>query len=324
MHPNVELRVLRYVVAVAEELHFTRAAQRLRIAQPSLSKQIRDLEDRLGVQLFVRTHRQVRVTEAGRVFLKEARKALEHSDRAVRLVVALRRPAGESIAIGYSPQMNLRLLTIVRNLASVRTLRLKINLISSHTPDQLEALSQGEIQAGLVTLPLKDEQITTNILIREPLTVVAPESHRLSSKSDLKARELNGLPVISFPRRLNPAFHDHLHMLFKKEGYVPNVVQEVTTEAEALYMVAEGFGISFVKLSAASAGHRGIVYRRFREPGLVQETGIVYRRNNRSSQVQSFVAILRKTIQQISGGSLSLPESQGNADPRQLNLFQIP
>jgi DNA-binding transcriptional LysR family regulator len=321
MHPSVELRVLRYVVAVAEELHFTRAAQRLRIAQPSLSKQIRDLEDRLGAQLFDRTHRQVRVTAAGRVFVKEALKALEHSDRAVRLVAALRRPVGESLTIGYSPQMNLRLLTIVRNLSCARDPRLKINLISSHTPDQMQALSEGHIQAGLVTLPLKDEQITTTFLIREPLAVVAPEFHRLSSKSDLKARELNGLPVISFPRHLNPSFHDHLHMLFKKEGYVPNVVQEVTTEAEALFMVAEGLGISFVKLSAASVGHRGIIHRRFREPGLVQDTGIVHRRNNRSSQVQTFVTILRKTIQQISGSTLTLPESHDGVDPRQLNLF---
>lgn len=321
MHPSVELRVLRYVVAVAEELHFTRAAQRLRIAQPSLSKQIRDLEDRLDTQLFVRTHRQVRVTNAGSIFVKEARKALEHSDRAVRLVAALRRPAGESMTIGYSPQMNLRLLTIVRNLSCARDPRLKIDLISSHTPDQMQALSEGYIQAGLVTLPLKDEQVTTNLLIREPLAVAAPEFHRLSYKSDLKARELNGLPVISFPRHLNPYFHDHLHMLFKREGYVPNVVQEVTTEAEALFMVAEGLGISFFKLSVASVGHRGIIFRRFRESGLVQDTGIVYRRNNRSSQVQTFVTILRKTIQQISGSTLSLPESHGRVDPRQLNLF---
>jgi DNA-binding transcriptional LysR family regulator len=321
MNPDVELRVLRYVIAVADELHFTRAALRLRIAQPSLSKQIRDLEDRMGVQLFVRNHRQVRVTAAGRVFVKEARKALEHSDRAVSLVVALRHPAGESMSIGYSPQMNLHLLTIIRNISTARTSRLKINLISSNTPDQMQALSEGNIQAGLVTLPLKDDQITSNILIREPLTVVASESHRLASKNDLKARELTGIPVISLPRHLNPAFHDHLQMLFKREGYVPNVVQEVTTEAEAFFMVSEGLGISFVKLSAASVGHKGVIYRRFRESGLVQDTGIVYRRNNRSTHVQSFVTILRKTIHLITGSSLHLPESQSSADPRQLNLF---
>jgi DNA-binding transcriptional LysR family regulator len=99
----VEIRLLRYVLAVAEELHFSRAAHRERVAQPSLSKQIHDLEERLGTPLFFRTHRHVAVTDAGRVFIKEAKKALWCSERAVESVAELVRPRRESLAIGYSP-----------------------------------------------------------------------------------------------------------------------------------------------------------------------------------------------------------------------------
>ena len=321
MYRGVELRLLRYVVAVAEELHFTRAALREGIAQPSLSRQVRNLEERLGVPLFLRTHRKVALTDAGRVFVKEARKLLQHSERAVDLVTALKWPEDEALAIGYSPQMNLGLLTIVRNLCGAQTPRLRINLISSHTPDQLQALSQGTIQVGFITLPLKHELIAAKLLIREPLVIAIPESHRLSTKTDVKARELNGAPVISFPRHLNPAFHDHLYMLFKKEGYVPNVVQEVTTEAEALYMVAEGYGVTFVTPPAAPDGYKGITYRRFREPGLVQETGIAYRRHRASPDIQRFVATLRKTVEQTLTNSLGLSQPSSDTDPRQMTLF---
>jgi DNA-binding transcriptional LysR family regulator len=319
---DVELRLLRYVVAVADELHFTRAALRVRVAQPSLSKQIHDLEGRLGVQLFDRTHRQVSVTPAGNAFVEEARISLAHAEQAVRAATAFKPPAKNKLTIGYSPRINLRLLTIVRNLAIADNPALRIELVSSHTPEQLQAIAENIIQIGLVTLPSEHEAVSTKLLVREPLTVALHPSHRLSAKIDLKVRELNGVPVISYPRRLHPLFHDHLLRLFKREGYSPNTMQEAATETEALYLVAEDLGAAIIRPSLASVLNAGIVFRRFRESSLVQETAVAYRRQNLSADVETLVLLVRKTVERCSRQSFGLLEIGDGSDPRQLKLFR--
>jgi DNA-binding transcriptional LysR family regulator len=323
VNPGIELRLLRYVVAVAEELHFSRAALRVRVAQPTLSKQIRDLEDGLGIRLFDRTNRQVRLTLAGRMFVKEARKALSHSERAVQLVKGASIFGDRLVSIGYSPQMNLRLLSIIRSLSTLQRPEFKLALISSHTNDQVEALLHGSIHVGLLTLPVRNESLVVKHLVREALAVVMPESHMLAAKVDIQARELNGLPVISIPRQQSPGFHDHLQGLFRKVGYRPNVVQEVTTEAEALYMVAEGMGIAFMKISSVPSERQGIAYRRLREPWLIEETGIAYRRDNRSRRLQGFIALLQTNVKGVMGNSLwgRVNPSPYITDPTQLDLF---
>jgi DNA-binding transcriptional LysR family regulator len=323
MYPGVEYRLLRYVIAVAEELHFSRAALRLRVSQPTLSKQIRDLEDYLGVQLFDRTNRQVRLTPAGRTFVKQARRSLTLSDRAVQTAKGASLPEEYLVSIGYSPQMNLRLLSVVRSLSTIGRPKFRLNLISSHTNDQVRALLDGTIQAGLVTLPIKNDSLVVKSLLREPLAVVVPERHLLRGKPDLQPRELNGHPVISMPRYLNPSSYDHLHMLFKKLGYKANVVQEVTTEREVLYMVAEGLGIAFMKASAIPLDQEGIVYYTLRDSSLVEETGIAYRRDNRSERVQEFISLLRSKVRKL---ATHLHFQHGfqpyrEPDPNQLNLF---
>jgi DNA-binding transcriptional LysR family regulator len=321
MYASVELRLFRYVIAVAEELHFSRAALRERIAQPSLSKQIQDLEERLGVRLFTRKHRQVTITDAGNAFVEEARRSLAHAERAVRAVTLFKPSTANKLTIGYSPRINLRLLSIIRKLIHDRLPDQGVHFVSSHTPEQLQGLSEDLIHVGIVTLPYQHEAITTKLLVREPLTVAMQVSHRLSHKTHLKARELNGVPVISFPRRFNPTFHDHLFRLFKKEGLSPNIVQEVTTESEALYMVAEGLGVALLRPSLASLLQSGIVFRRFREPSLVQETAIAYRRQNLSSTVRPLITHIRRAVEQSSQHSLGLLGLGDESDPRQLSLF---
>lgn len=321
MYASVELRLFRYVVAVAEELHFNRAALRERIAQPSLSKQIQELEARLGVQLFIRNHREVRLTEAGNAFVDEARRSLTHAERAVRAATAFQQQGEHKLTIGYSPRINLRLLTIIRKIAHDENRSLHINFVSLHPPEQLQALSEDRIHIGLLTLPVQHEAVSTKLLIREPLTVAMHRAHRLSGRSHLKARELNRLPLISFPRHVHPAFHDHLFRLFKREGLSPDVLQEVSTESEALYMVGEGLGVALLRPTVASVLHPGIVFVRFRESSLVQETAIAYRRQTISSHVRPLVNLIRKTVGQASQNALGLLEIGNESDPRQLKLF---
>lgn len=323
MYPGIELRLLRYVVAVAEELHFTRAAMRLHVAQPSLSRQIRDLENELGVDLFNRSNRHVHLTHAGRKFVKEAAMALSHSERAAHVAKTSGRSENELVSIGYSPHINLRLLSIVRSISSSCQPEFKLALLSSHTQDQVRALMEGTIQAGLVTLPVRNESLVVKSLLREPLAVVVPDTHPLAAKRDLPARELNGFPVISIPREINPSFYDHLHRIFSRLGYKPNVVQEVTTEAEALYMVAEGVGMAIMKRSRIPPECHGIVSRTLQEPSLAEETGIACRRGSHSARLQDFITLFSRAVQRRTDSPPFDPtgHSERFCDPRQMRLF---
>jgi DNA-binding transcriptional LysR family regulator len=311
MYPAVEFRDLVYVLAVSEELHFHRAALRVHVSQPSLSKQIRDLEDVLGVRLFDRNKRQVRMTAAGRQFVKEAKKVLFHCSRAVDLAKAAAPPATNGFSVGYSPQMNLRVLSAVRELALAQRPPLKLRLISAHTHDQVEHLLEGTIHAGLVTLPVRNESLMVKPLVREPLAVVFPKEHPFANRLEFELAELNGTPVVSMPRQISPSSYDHLHSAFRRLGYRPSITQEVSTQTEALHMVRDGVGIAFMKASALGSDENGIVCRSLRDLSLAEETGIAYRRDNRSEALQELVTLVRRAAAKESGWcSHSLEESQ--------------
>src|SRR6202047_3039900 len=167
MYPGVELRLYRYVAVLAEELNFTRAAARLHVAQPSLSKQVRELEIYLGAQLFERTKREVRLTAAGEAFTAEARLTLFHADRAVQGAKAAKGLHRGPWSIGYSPLIDLRILSKVRrHLSSVHPAA-DVRLVSAHTTEQADGLMRGKLQAGLVILPIREEGLTCEGLYRE-------------------------------------------------------------------------------------------------------------------------------------------------------------
>ncbi len=196
MYPGIELRPLRYVIAVAQERHFARAALRVHVARSSLSKSIRDIEDYVGVPLFERTTREVELTPAGRAFIEDGARALTYAERAIHRARAANGTNNGSLSIGYSPRINLQLLSIIRELAAAQRPAANVAFVSLHTPDQLRALHEGAIQIGLVTLPLRDEFLALKTLLREPLGVVFPSCHRLARGGDIDPKELNGLPVV--------------------------------------------------------------------------------------------------------------------------------
>lgn len=318
MFTGFELRRIPYALALAQELNFGRAALRLHVAQPSMTNQIRQLEDEIDVQLFERSSQHVKLTPAGRRFIKEAKLAVLHSERAIEQAKSGDR-RNAPLVIAYSPHINFDLLCAVRYASAAPSGKFEIELASIHTYEQIQGIAEGTIHAGLLALPIKNESIATRVLLREPLCVFVPQSHRFAAKTELKARELNGEPVISLRRHLDCVFHDHLDMLFKKQGYTPRVVQEVTTMAEALYMVAHGMGITFATASAITHQHPGIVPIKFQESTLVEETGIAYRRSNRSEQILSFVGAMRKSAEEIV--QLAQGSHRPGDDSRQLALF---
>src|SRR6266571_856739 len=157
MYPGVELRLYRYVVALAEELNFTRAALRLHVAQPSLSKQIRELEDYLGAQVFERTKREVRLTTAGEAFAAEARLTLLHADRAVEAARAAKDQHKGPWSIGSSPLIDMRILSKARRHLSLEHPVADVRFVSAHTSELAVGLIRGTLQAGLIIVPVREQ-----------------------------------------------------------------------------------------------------------------------------------------------------------------------
>jgi DNA-binding transcriptional LysR family regulator len=286
MYPGVELRLMRYVVAVAEELHFRRAAEKLHVAQPSLSKQIRDLEDELGIELFERTNRDVHLTEAGEAFVAEAKVALIHSQRAVHAAKATQ----DRFTLGYSPDINPHLLSILR---SIPAQLWKLTFRSVFTIEQLQLIRAGEIDAGVVILPIVDDSVTVEPVLSEPLIAALPQQHSLCTKKLLYLRDLNEVPLISVSKKLHPHFYERAYSICIREGYKPRIVQEVTSFTEAMALVADGIGFAFTRECYERFRCPGVVFKKIDGHPLTIESAVAFRKGTRSSVLPSILAALQ-------------------------------
>jgi len=314
MYPGVELRLYRYVAVLAEELNFTRAAFRLRVAQPSLSKQIRELEDHLGTALFERTKREVKLTLAGEAFAAEARLTLFHADRAVQGARAAKGQHRGVWSIGYSPLIDLRILSKVRRHLSVAHPAADVRLVSAHTTEQADGLMRGRLQAGLVILPIDEEALTCEGLYREALVLALPEHHPLTEKGDIEITDLHGLPLVIMRGDIEPRFGEDLNRIFAVARIRPRIFHESTTQAESLELVSEGSVAALTMPSAQYPVRDRIVFRRFVDEFLTAETGLTYLGENRSVILESLRKFLFETFQ-----PLDAMRRDGRA--RQMELF---
>lgn len=292
MLPGVEPRILEFVVAVAEELHFTRAADKLHVSQPSLSRQIRDLESNLGAQLFERTKQFVRVTPAGNSFVREAKEALLHIERAINLAKAASQP--ESFSLGYSPYVSRSLVNAVRNLFSEKFGRVHLALTPLHGEEQVDLIRKGELDGGLTLLPVVDDAIAVQSLGFEPLMVAVPEKHRLGKAKALRLRDLKGMPMIAVIRKLCPQLHSRIHDAFAREGFQPVISDEVMAPADAIAMIATREGFTFAHQCDVEFRCPGVVFRPIERQALALECGIVYRSDGASPIIHALIAALQK------------------------------
>jgi len=288
----VELRHLRYFLAVAEELHFGRAAQRLHIAQPPLSQQIRRLEQELGVSLFDRTNRRVELTDAGRAFLIEARLTLTQAERAAHVASQAARGEAGLLIIGHmaSAELNVfpRLLPVFRK--RYPGVDLAFQLLGAS--EQFRMLHEGQIHAGFLRLPATDRGLTVTPIVRERLVVVLPEHHPLARRRSLMLRTLGSERLLLFPRRHAPGYYDALIAMCRQAGLDPTIVQETTRLHTALSLVATGRGISLMPKCVERLKRPGIVCRPLRGPVPDTEMGVAYDPSNRSRLLRAFVAVV--------------------------------
>jgi DNA-binding transcriptional LysR family regulator len=291
----VELRLLRYVIAVAEELHFGRAAKRLNLSPPALSKQIKDLEGVLGYLLFERKTREVVLTAAGVAFMADARQALVHVERAMECGYAASRGDTGVLLIGYSPWFRPSLLVALQTAFAERVPGTRLALCSAYSTTQIELLLKGTIQAGIIELPADGQGLEMRRVWHDELVAALPENHPLASHSGIDHQDLANEPIIWIARALHPALHQYLLESCQRLGYIPRIAHEINTVSELLDLVAAGAGIGFVKMSIVERVREpGVVFRPLSGHKLFIDTGVAYRSESRSEALQALLRLLRE------------------------------
>jgi DNA-binding transcriptional LysR family regulator len=292
----MELRHLRYFVAVAEELHFGRAAQRLHIAQPPLSRQIRDLEREIGTPLFERSARGVELTHAGAAFLPEARLVLGQAERAQRTAQRAARGETGRLRVGFvEDATHSGILPDVLSFFRMHLPSIGLSLLELDSSQQAEALREGRIDLGILSSPPLDADrwLQTEVVHEEPLVAVLPQTHRLASKPRLPLRDLAADSFILRPRPTDPAVYDELLARCRAARFSPTVAQEATGWHTIIGLVSAGVGVAFVPTSLGRLEQAGVVYRPVRDLSLSVALSVVWKQGGRSPVRERFVTTLR-------------------------------
>jgi DNA-binding transcriptional LysR family regulator len=297
----MELRHLRYFVTVAEELHFGRAAQRLHIAQPPLSRQIRDLERELGTELFERGARGVTLTVAGRAFLPEARLTLAQAERAQR--TARRAAAGETgrLRVGYVEAATYAgVLPDVLGFFRLHLPNIGLSLFEMDAAQQADAFRDGRIDVGI--LQSAPAGLHVERVYADRMDAALPELHPLAARARLALADLAAEPIVLFPRAAAPVLYDELVACCRRAGFSPQVVQEAAAWHTIAGLVAAGVGVAFVPRSLAALRRPGVAYRPLRGAQVDLEIVAAWKRGERSPVRDRFVTAL-KTVARTRGRS---------------------
>ncbi len=291
----MELRHLRYFVAVAEELHFGRAAARLFIAQPPLSQQIRQLERELGVPLLERTSRRVRLTAAGESLLADARRVLAGVESAA--LSAQRAARGEvgTLSIGFVASATYEILPDVLRRFRERHPEVALLLSELNAAEQAQALREGAINVGFARPAIREAGWVVEPVAQEPFVAALPERHPLAGVGAVSLAGLAGEPFILFPSDPKPSYADLVQALCAQAGFAPSVAQEVREMQTAISLVAAGMGVALVPASVQNLRRRGVVYRPLADATATTELSVVYRAEDLSAVLPVFLRTVRES-----------------------------
>ena len=257
----MELKHLRAFVVLAEELHFSRAAKRLSVVQPALSMQIKGLEEELGVRLFERNRHSVSLTEAGRVFLPEARATLHQAAHAADMARASGRGEIGRVRLGFVSSVLPQLLpTLIRSVHE-RFPRIELQLKDMPGPDQARALQDGQLDFGLMRLPAAYAGIQTQGVLQESFVLALPTDHPLAARQTLQPEDLQQVPILVLGRRYAPGFYDDLMRAMREQGVTPLIASELGEFTTMLALVAAGLGVGLLPAHAALAVPPNVVAR---------------------------------------------------------------
>ncbi len=290
----MELRHLRSFLAVAEELHFGRAAARLHISQPPLSQQIRRLEDELGARLFRRTKRRVELTPAGQAFLTEARQTLAQAERAVRAAQRAERGELGELVVGYVTSATYGPLPDVIRMFRKRFPDVDLRLQNLRSMQQRQALIDRRIDVGFVRPQVADPRLNYEAIWRESVVVALPGKHPLARRTIVNVSELATEPFLVGEPGVAASFYDQVFTLCRRAGFTPRIAQLVPDVQAAIALVAAGLGISPVPAAIQEFKRKGVVYRPLRPHTFRSEMGLAWRRDDDSALVQQFRRVARE------------------------------
>ncbi|HWZ90747.1 MAG TPA: LysR substrate-binding domain-containing protein [Polyangiaceae bacterium] len=287
----MDLRHLRYFVTVAEELHFGRAAARLHMAQPPLSRQIQLLEAELGFQLFERSRRRVELTPAGSSLLSGARQVFDTLDAAVHDARSVGEGESGRLVIGYPSSLAYSGLTELLRAFRNRFPAVTLALRELPPGEQIDALKAGGLDVGFVRSSLDDPSLVSERVRQEALMVVLPDDHPLCARRLIPLAALAQEPFVLFPRARGPAYFDQLMALCRSAGFTPRITQEAP-QLDIISMVAAGFGISIMPSSMRNFRRPGLAFRPIQGAPQV-ELLIVWRHQNLSPALHKFLDLVR-------------------------------
>ena len=293
-----ELRRLRYFVAVAERLHFGRAAEALHISQPPLSRAIRALEDDLGVSLFARTRRRVVLTPAGVRLLEETRRLTSQLERAVREVRAMATGEHGRLRIGFVSLADYGVLPGLLKAFKGARPGVRLALREMLSPEQATALAAGELDFGLLLPPVAGAARLEHLVVqRERFVAALPSRHALApGRGRLALRELGGEPFVTVPRQIAPRLYDIVAQLAAQAGISLNVAQEAIQMQTVVSLVSSGLGVAIVPASVANLGRRGVVYRELADRHPRLDLWLAWPRGSLSSAARDFVSHARRLV----------------------------
>ena len=296
----MELRHLRYFVSVGEEQHFGRAAERLHIAQPALSRQIKDLEKEIGCSLFERLPRGVKLSAAGKQFLTDARRILQDVDEAKR--------RAERIALGQAGTLRIGIATAIAWHGTVvdafREFRLRhpdveLALHLQLSPHQIEAVLSGRLDAGFASTPTHSELVHYQFAADRMLLAV-PKGHPLTKRERLRLRDLRNMPFIWFQRWVNPTFYEEMMQACARGGLsAPQIVQEAADRDTHLGLVQCGIGIAWLTESTRWHCPRGIVLLPVEDMKVRLPFHLIWKKGNESPLLQKFVAQVKASSRRV-------------------------
>lgn len=295
----MNIRQLTYFLAVAQELNFTRAAERVGIAQPPLSQQIIALEQELGTELFTRQNRRVQLTIAGEVLVEHAHRVINAANAAIDAVRLVERGARSSITVGavYSAIYS-SLPETLRIFASISP-RTEVSLQEMTIAQQVTGLKEGQIEVGLLRGPVFDREVTTEVLYREHLVIAAPQGGAFAAGEPVSLRALSEIPMIVTGRSNQRGYGDRVMDLFDTHDVRPTIAHEVSDMHTAVCLVAAGLGVSVVPAIMETMRTRGVIYCPIEEPTPGVSFSLAWRRGAESPLIERFFEAARQSAAEL-------------------------
>lgn len=288
----MELRHLHYFVAVAEELHFRKAAEKLHIAQPALSKQVRALEAELDLQLLERDRRHVTLTEAGTAFLEEARAVIAQADGAKARAKAVSSGRTGYLNIGFiQPALADPLPFALRRFRKEYP-DVLVRLSMTTNAQAIEAVTNRTLHLAFIRLPIETrEEIHQELVFEQSVDILVPEGHPLAEREEIAITDIAQEDLILIDRAVEPTLHDYYIAVCNAAGFSPHVVHEVNSTWVAIGLVAAGLGVAFAPASAKSAPQQGVAYRPIAGDAARLSIGLIWNRGMRPAVLNNFLAM---------------------------------